>query len=441
MARILIVDDEMKMTHLVSGELEDGGYHTDIANSGEQALVRLNKNSYDIVVTDLRMDPPDGMALLKAIKKDFPHTEVIIMTAYASASSAVEAMKAGAYDYIIKPFSLDELKLKIEKILDKKKNFARIEQLEKDLSDKSYDSFIGQSPAVKELFELVKKVSKSDANVLLLGKSGTGKELVANLIHMSSKRQTKPFVAVNCAALTETLLESELFGHEKGSFTGAVKRKLGRFELAEGGSLFLDEIGEMSGQLQAKLLRALEERRITRVGGTDEIAVDVRVISATNRDLEAEMEKGMFREDLYFRLNVFPIQIPSLAQRADDIPLLANYFAAKSGYAHGDLSDEVVEILLAYHWPGNVRELKNIIERGLILADGGIINADHIGIGRGKIIQKMELAGTEEGLDQMEKQAVIEALRKANGNKTKAARILRITRRMLYTRLKKYGLD
>jgi two-component system response regulator PilR (NtrC family) len=441
MARILIVDDEMKMTHLVSGELEDGGYHTDIANSGEQALVRLNKNSYDIVVTDLRMDPPDGMALLKAIKKDFPHTEVIIMTAYASASSAVEAMKAGAYDYIIKPFSLDELKLKIEKILDKKKNFARIEQLEKDLSDKSYDSFIGQSPAVKELFELVKKVSKSDANVLLLGKSGTGKELVANLIHMSSKRQTKPFVAVNCAALTETLLESELFGHEKGSFTGAVKRKLGRFELAEGGSLFLDEIGEMSGQLQAKLLRALEERRITRVGGTDEIAVDVRVISATNRDLEAEMEKSMFREDLYFRLNVFPIQIPSLAQRVDDIPMLANYFAAKSGYAHGDLSDEVVEILLAYHWPGNVRELKNIIERGLILADGGIINADHIGIGRGKIIQKMELAGTEEGLDQMEKQAVIEALRKANGNKTKAARILRITRRMLYTRLKKYGLD
>jgi DNA-binding NtrC family response regulator len=441
MARILIVDDEMKMTHLVSGELEDGGYHTDIANSGEQALVRLNKNSYDIVVTDLRMDPPDGMALLKAIKKDFPHTEVIIMTAYASASSAVEAMKAGAYDYIIKPFSLDELKLKIEKILDKKKNFARIEQLEKDLSDKSYDSFIGQSPAVKELFELVKKVSKSDANVLLLGKSGTGKELVANLIHMSSKRQTKPFVAVNCAALTETLLESELFGHEKGSFTGAVKRKLGRFELAEGGSLFLDEIGEMSGQLQAKLLRALEERRITRVGGTDEIAVDVRVISATNRDLEAEMEKGMFREDLYFRLNVFPIQIPSLAQRVDDIPMLANYFAVKSGYAHGDLSDEVVEILLAYHWPGNVRELKNIIERGLILADGGIINADHIGIGRGKIIQKMELAGTEEGLDQMEKQAVIEALRKANGNKTKAARILRITRRMLYTRLKKYGLD
>jgi len=441
MARILIIDDEKKMTHLVSGELEDRGYHTDIANSGEEALAKLNRNSYDIVVTDLRMDPPDGMALLKNIKKDYPYTEVIIVTAYATASSAVEAMKAGAYDYIIKTFSLDELRLKIEKILDKKKSFARIEQLEKDLSDKSYDSFIGQSSAVKELFELVKKVSKSDANVLLLGKSGTGKELVANLIHTSSKRKPKPFVAVNCAALTETLLESELFGHEKGAFTGAVKRKPGRFELAEGGSLFLDEIGEMSGQLQAKLLRALEERKITRVGGTDEIAVDVRIISATNRDLEADMETGMFREDLYFRLNVFPIQIPLLAQRVDDIPLLANYFASKNGYAHGDLSAEILDILQAYHWPGNVRELKNIIERGLILADGGIILADHIGISRGKVAQRKESAGTEAGLDQMEKQAVIEALRKVNGNKTKAAGILKITRRMLYTRLKKYGLD
>ncbi len=441
MARLLIVDDEEKMTHLVAGELEDQGYKCDIANSGEQALGRLKSNVYDIVVTDLRMDPPDGLALLKKIKKDIPQTEVIMMTAFATAATAVEAMKAGAYDYIIKPFSLDELVIKVNKILNEKKRAERIEQLEQDLTEKSYDTFIGESEPVKELFELVQKVSRSDANVLLLGKSGTGKELIANMIHESSPRQDKPFVAVNCAALTETLLESELFGHEKGAFTGAIKRKPGRFELAEGGTLFLDEIGEMSGQLQAKLLRALEERKITRVGGTEDIDVDVRVISATNRDLESEMENGTFREDLYFRLNVFPIRIPSLSERSDDIPLLANYFAKKSGYAHGDLHPRVIEILRNYNWRGNVRELKNIIERAIILSDGIPIATEHIGIRPAAAVPSKPVLSASDGLDEMEKVAVIEALKKAKGNKTKAAEILKITRRMLYTRLKKYNLD
>ncbi|HDS00537.1 MAG TPA: sigma-54-dependent Fis family transcriptional regulator [candidate division Zixibacteria bacterium] len=443
MAKILIVDDEEKMTHLVSGELEDNGYRCDIANSGQAALEKFRSNIYDIVITDLRMDPPDGLALLRKIKAENSQTEVIIMTAYATASTAVEAMKSGAYDYIIKPFSLDELVLKVEKILDEKRRSDRLEQLEEDLKSRSYDTFIGESKPVKRLFELVEKVSRTDANVLLLGKSGTGKELVANMIHSSSPRRERPFVAVNCAALTETLLESELFGHEKGAFTGAIKRKPGRFELAEGGTLFLDEIGEMSGQLQAKLLRALEERKITRVGGTEEIDIDVRVISATNRDLEADMEGGEFREDLYFRLNVFPIRIPSLSERVDDIPLLANYFARKSGYGHGDLAPEVLDLLKEYNWRGNVRELKNIIERALILSDGDRIRPEHIAVGPAKQPERLHLrAGSpEEGLDEMEKAAVIDALQKARGNKTRAAEILKITRRMLYTRLKKYGLD
>ncbi len=441
MARILVVDDEEKMTHLVSGELEDHGYKCDIANSGEGALDKFKANIYDIVITDLRMDPPDGLALLKKIKSENSMTEVIIMTAYATASTAVDAMKSGAYDYIIKPFSLDELVIKVKKILDEKRRRDRLEQLEEDLTTKSYDTFIGESEPVKCLFELVEKVSRTDANVLLLGKSGTGKELVANMVHRSSPRREKPFVAVNCAALTETLLESELFGHEKGAFTGAVKRKPGRFELAEGGTLFLDEIGEMSGQLQAKLLRALEERKITRVGGTEEIAINVRVISATNRDLEAEMEEGDFREDLYFRLNVFPIRIPSLSERPDDIPLLANYFAKKSGYEHGNLDPDVLQLLKEYNWRGNVRELKNIIERAIILSDGDRIEPEHIAIRTQKPMEQRSVPDSADGLDEMEKAAVVDALEKAKGNKTKAAEILKITRRMLYTRLKKYGLD
>lgn len=441
MSRILVIDDEEKMTHLVAGELEDRGHNIDIANSGQAAVDFLKKNIYDIVITDLRMDPPDGMDILRLVKNDYDNTEVIMMTAYADASSAVTAMKSGAYDYLIKPFSLDELIIKVQKILDEKKKIDRLEQLEADLSNKSYDTFIGESQPVKKLFELVKKVARTDANVLLLGKSGTGKELVANMIHQYSERQNKPFVAVNCAALTETLLESELFGHEKGAFTGAIKRKPGRFELAEGGSLFLDEIGEMSGQLQAKLLRALEERRITRVGGTDEIEINVRVISATNRDLESEMEQGKFREDLFFRLNVFPINIPALSDRREDIPLLANYFAERNGYSYGKLTNEVIASLQGYNWRGNVRELKNIIERAIILSDDKPIRPDHLGIKPQGQSGGSKQNISSDGLDEMERQAIVEALEKARGNKTKAAKILKITRRMLYTRLKKYNLE
>ncbi|MCK4656574.1 MAG: sigma-54-dependent Fis family transcriptional regulator [candidate division Zixibacteria bacterium] len=441
MAQILVVDDEKKMGFLVGGALEDAGYSLTICNSGSDAIALLREKSFDIVITDLKMDPPDGMDVLHEAKKLNPECEVIMMTAFASASTAVEAMKAGAYDYLIKPFSLDELVLLVERLLSSKKSLAREEQLQNDLESLSYDTFIGESEPVKQLLSMVEKVAKSDANVLILGKSGTGKELIANMIHKKSNRSTGPFVAVNCAALTETLLESELFGHERGSFTGAIKRKLGRFELADGGTLFLDEVGEVKVSVQAKLLRSIEQRQITRVGGTEEIKIDVRVISATNRDLENEMESGGFREDLYYRLNVFPIEMPSLAERKDDIPLLADYYCRKLKYEHGDLSDEVMAYLVSYDWPGNVRELRNVLERALILAAGARIEVEHLTLkvkpATGPIIRvESSLA-----LDDLEKQAVLDALRKAGDNKSKAAKILNITRRMLYSRLKKYGIE
>jgi len=441
MAQILVVDDEKKMGFLVGGALEDAGYTLTICNSGSDAIDQLHKNSFDLVITDLKMDPPDGMDILREVKKTSPECEVVMMTAFASASTAVEAMKAGAYDYLIKPFSLDELVLLVQRMLSAKKHVAREEQLQSDLESLSYDTFIGESEPVKQLLTMVDKVAKSDANVLILGKSGTGKELIANMIHNKSDRCAGPFVAVNCAALTETLLESELFGHERGSFTGAVKRKLGRFELADGGTLFLDEVGEVKPSVQAKLLRALEQRKITRVGGTEEIGIDVRVISATNRDLEDEMESGGFREDLYYRLNVFPIEMPMLAERKDDIPLLADYYCKKLNYQHGVLSDEVTAYLMSYDWPGNVRELKNVLERAMILAAGERINAAHLTLKARAVMQPVIPRESTLSLDDLEKQAVVDALRRARGNKSKAAKILSITRRMLYSRLKKYGIE
>jgi len=441
MAQILVVDDERKMGFLVGGALEDAGYNVVICHSGADAVKQVRSKSFDVIVTDLKMDPPDGLEILRETKRVNPETEVVMMTAFASASTAVEAMKAGAYDYLIKPFSLDELVLLVNRILQSKRQSARSEQLQTDLEKVAYDEFVGESEPVRELMSMVDKVARTDANVLILGKSGTGKELIANMIHKRSSRAEGPFVAVNCGALTETLLESELFGHEKGSFTGAVKRKLGRFELADGGTLLLDEIGEINQAVQVKLLRALEERKITRVGGTEEISVNVRVVAATNRDLEAELESQRFREDLYYRLNVFPINMPTLADRRDDIPLLADYFCSRLGYSYGGLSDEVVEGLKSYDWPGNVRELKNVLERALILAAGEPLTLDHLTI-RPRIDTKPTKSKPADdlSLDSLEKQAILDALKKTNGNKSEAARLLNITRRMLYSRMEKYGL-
>jgi DNA-binding NtrC family response regulator len=450
MAQILVVDDEKKMGILIEGTLQDAGYSVKTVTSGQQALKLLEKNTYDVVITDLKMEPVDGMAVLKKTKKLNRSTEVIMMTAYATAKSAVEAMKAGAVDYIIKPFALEELKLLVDKIVEKQKLLALNIQLQEDLGKAVVDEFVGKSQKVRVVFELVEKVAKTDANVLLLGESGTGKELVARAIHQKSKRKNKPLITVNCAALTETLLESELFGHEKGAFTGAYARKLGRFELADKGTVFLDEIGEISPAIQAKLLRVLEEKKFNRVGGVETIGVDTRVIAATNKDLEQYVKTGKFREDLYFRLNVFPIQIPPLRERREDVPLLVSYFLKKYQYRGKDLPSELVDRLVNYHWPGNVRELKNVLERAMILSDDKDIEAQHVGLRPGSLAKEAtsmeegeELSASEEppsSLGEMEKNMIVEALKKSKGNKTEAAKALHITRRMLYSRMKKYSL-
>jgi DNA-binding NtrC family response regulator len=454
MTQILVVDDEKKMGILIEGTLKDAGYSVKTATSGEKALELLKKSTYDIVITDLKMEPVDGMQVLKKAKELNEETEVIMMTAYATAQSAVQAMKSGAADYVIKPFALEELKLLVDRIVEKQKLVALNLQLQEDLGKATLDEFAGKSEKIKNVFELVDKVAKTNANVLLLGESGTGKELVARAIHQKSRRKAKPLITVNCAALTETLLESELFGHEKGAFTGAYAKKLGRFELADQGTIFLDEIGEISPTIQAKLLRVLEERKFNRVGGVETIQVDTRVIAATNKNLEESTKQGKFREDLYFRLNVFPIWIPPLRERREDIPILVDYFLKKYNYQGHELSKDVMEQFTNYVWPGNVRELKNILERAIILSDGKDIQAHHVGIkplravpvGSG-IVLKTPLSGgipepsSDLSLEEMEKNMIIEALKKSKGNKTEAAKSLHITRRMLYSRMKKYGLQ
>jgi len=436
MSNILVIDDEERMALLVASTLEDAGYQVTTATDGEKAAEMIGRRGFDLVITDLKMEPLDGLQILEMVKSEQPDCGVILMTAYASAESAVTAMKQGAYDYIIKPFSLDELVMLVERFLKSRRTESLNEQLRSDYERVAFGEFVGRSEGVQKLFNLVDKVAKRESTVLLLGESGTGKELVANLIHKRSPRTGGPFIALNCAALTETLLESELFGHEKGAFTGAVKRKPGRFELAAGGTLFLDEIGEISSAMQAKLLRVLELGQFVRVGGTEQLHSDARIIAATNRDLKQAMEKGDFREDLYFRLSVFPIEVPPLRDRKEDIPPLTRYFLDRLGYAHGKLSAECERLLTAYPFPGNVRELKNLIERAFILADGEQISPDLLGI------NAEEETGPDPsaGLVENERRMIVDALNKSAGNKTRAADILKITRRKLYSRMKIYEI-
>ena len=443
MANILIIDDERKMTLLAGGALEDAGFEVSTCNDPERALEMIEGHSYDIIITDLSMPKITGMDILdKAIQKG--GSEVVLMTAYGTVETAVEAMKNGAADYIQKPFPMDELVLLCRKLAEKQKLSDLSEMLASDLKNLSYDRFIGHSKPARAMLDMLAKVAPTDTSVLLIGKSGTGKELAAHIVHENSPRKDLPFIPVNCAALTETLLESELFGHEKGAFTGAVARKRGRFELADGGTIFLDEIGETSPGLQAKLLRVLEEKQFVRVGGVDNVKVDVRVIAATNRELKKEIANNKFREDLYFRLNVFPVVIPPLAERVDDIPELVDYFLKKKKYPYTKLSEEVIEQLKGYSWPGNVRELKNILERAMILAAGEPIEMEHIGIEDETETAPIEASGggvNPSGLEASEKVMIENALKKAGGNKTEAAKILKITRRRLYSRMKYHGIN
>ena len=453
MADILIVDDERRMGQLLQEELQDAGLRVDVEASGTGALQRLQQHTYRLVISDIRMAPPDGVEILRTVKKLSPATDVVLMTAYSSVQSARDAFKLGATDYVIKPFDLDEMVRVVRDILERQRLSQQNEVLAREnqvlreqLGGKQRWTLVGESAAVQELRRLIDLVAKSDATVLIGGPSGSGKELVAREIHARSPRAERPFVAVNCAAIPDTLLESELFGHEKGAFTGADARKLGRFELAQGGTLFLDEIAEMGADVQAKLLRVLEERRVTRVGGTTPIPVDIRIVAATNRDLEEAIRAGRFRDDLFYRLNVFPIAVPRLAERRADVPMLAEFFLSELRYPKPQLPPEAVAALSAYDWPGNVRELRNLVERATILAQGGPLASSHFVLPRQATAAQSEMRDDlelpDEGIDleRLEGNLIRKALAKTQNNKARAARLLGMTRRTLYSRMQKHGI-
>ena len=440
---VWVVDDEGKMRTLLGEILRDEGHTSRAFAGGEEAIAAMEESYPDVVVTDLKMEPVDGMKVLAAAREKNPPVEVVVMTAYASVETALEATRAGAYDFICKPFKTEEL-LNILKRLDEKRRLRwEIEHLREDSAGRGA---LGESPAMNQVLRLVDQVAARDSTVLVRGESGTGKERIARLLHDLSPRKDRPMVSVHCGALSETLLESELFGHEKGAFTGAHQRKPGRFELADGGTLFLDEIGDVSLSVQVKLLRVLQERTFERVGGTEPIKVDVRIVAATHRNLEEMMAEGSFREDLFYRLSVFPIEIPPLRNRKEDIPALAKSFLARFGNGKVYLSAKAEKALHNYAWPGNVRELENLMERATILCPEGEIGLEHLPTGLAHGLSGAVVNGEfqlpEEGvvMDDLEKSLILQALSRTDGNKSSAAELLGLTRRQLYTRLEKYGL-
>jgi DNA-binding NtrC family response regulator len=438
MARILVVDDEQKLGQLVAEMLELDAHEVVRAGGGMEAVARLGESRFDVVVTDLRMPEVDGLAVLKAARDRAAPPEVVLMTAHATAESAVEAMKAGAADYVTKPFSMDELRIRVRRLAAQRGAEARNERLLQRLTP----DLAAESPAMKAVLVAARQVAPTDATVLLLGESGTGKSQLARFIHYQGKRAAAPIVEVHCAALPETLLEGELFGHEKGAFTGAVQRKAGHLAAADGGTLFLDEIGEITPATQVKLLRFLQERTFVPLGATESRTVDVRVVSATNRDLDAAVKAGAFREDFFYRLNVFAIRVPPLRERCEDILPIAERFLASRGLPAGKLPAAARDRLLAHSWPGNVRELENALERALILAGEGEVHAEHLAAsapGSARQGVTADLLGEDFSLDAFERDLVYAALERAGGNKTQAAKMLGITRRRMYSLLASLG--
>ncbi|MBI5739377.1 MAG: sigma-54-dependent Fis family transcriptional regulator [Nitrospirae bacterium] len=446
--RILVVDDERSMREILDIFFRNEGYSVAVADNGAAALEIMKNDFFDLVVTDMKMPKVSGLELLKNVREISPDTLVVIITAFGTTESAVEAMKLGAFDYIAKPFQMDDIRLVVKNALEKQKLQQDVSILKKQLKTPSLDNIIGQSPAMRELFSIITKTAESNANVLVTGESGTGKELVAKAIHSLSPRKDHHFVAINCAAIPEGLLESELFGHMKGSFTGAASNKQGLFELANDGTLFLDEIAEMPMNLQAKLLRVIEDGTFRRVGGISDIKVDTRVISATNKEIRDSIEKGLFREDLYFRLNVLSVKIPPLRERRDDIALLVGHFLKKFAGERKKFSREALETLRNYHWKGNVRELENIIERVVLLSDREIIDVEHLPEEIRSVPARVKVAAVPPGgiyfekiIEDMEKAYLMKALEQTNGVKTEAAKLLNLTFRSFRHKLKKYGIE
>ncbi|WP_028580944.1 sigma-54-dependent transcriptional regulator [Desulfogranum japonicum] len=445
--KILVVDDEpIARDNIVYMLQKDGLYEVASAENGDQAIGLLKKQEYALILTDLRMQGQDGMAVLTTAKSLWPDTEVIVITGYATIDTAVEAMRKGAYYYLAKPVQIDELMVLVQKALEKRGLKLEIMRLRQQVAAQSgATKIIGNCPTTQLLKETIKQVAQLDCNVLIQGETGTGKELVAKVIHELSPRASQRFVAFNCGAFTEELITSELFGHEKGAFTGASQVKKGLLELADGGTVFFDEIGELCLAMQVKLLRVLQERTFRRVGGTKEISVDVRILAATNKDLKKESQEGSFRQDLFYRLDVLAIQVPSLAERREDIPLLINHFLAKHApniSAIPKISREVMDSLLAYQYPGNIRELENIAQR-LLLPNSGDVLASVTGESfiADTFVPQNDGVTDWPSLEEHEKQYILQVLDEVEGNKSKAAKILQIDRVSLWRKIKRYGLD
>ncbi|RKZ13855.1 hypothetical protein DRQ50_09870 [bacterium] len=444
MARILVADDEKKLVTLLTSALTHAGHEVEGVYGGQEALDACATQSFDVVISDLRMEPVDGLSVLAGVRKTSPATAVIILTAYGEVESAVTALQGGAYQYLTKPVNFQTVLHAVEQAVAVQDLGCENRALRTAVAKMTgHQVLVGEAPATRSLRELIGRVAPSDATVLVRGESGVGKEIAARAIHGASPRSGAPFIAVNCAAIAETLLESELFGYRKGAFTGADSDREGLFEAARGGTVFLDEIGEAGPAVQAKLLRVLEEKRINRVGDPIEREVDVRIIAATNRSLETAIAEKVFREDLYYRLLVFPVDVPPLRDRPTDLEALADHFLARYGRAGEHLPAASLDRLRSYGWPGNVRELRNLVERAHILAGDGIIGDEHIllDVGAAPRTGQPLAAGQDLNLDNNARLLIRTAIERASGNKSLAARMLGITRRTLYSRLKLLGMD
>jgi DNA-binding NtrC family response regulator len=443
--RIVIIDDDDSLRRVLEYNLQEEGYLVHAAASGEEGLELLARIGAEIVITDMKMSGIEGLSVLRAVRERSPETLVIIITAFGKIDVAVEAMKSGAFDFLLKPFSRELLRLTVTRALEFLGITEENRRLRSQLAEKAdFSTIIASSSTMERVFDLVRKVADTDAAVLITGESGTGKELVARAVHANSSRRSAPFVAINCSAIPRDLLESELFGHVKGAFTGAVREKAGKFLLAEGGTIFLDEVGELLTELQPKLLRALQEKEIEAVGSVVPKKIDVRIVAATNRNIEQAVASGSFREDLYYRLAVIEIHLPPLRERREDISLLVRYFCKRHGGEGVSFDSEALDALVAYSWPGNVRELENTVERLMIMRSGNRVALSDLpdkivrtGAGKSPLIQL-----PDEGcsLEELEREIVVEALKRNSWNQTAAARFLRIPRHVLLYRMEKYGI-
>jgi DNA-binding NtrC family response regulator len=457
--RILVVDDEMIVCESCKRILEEEGYDVEAALSGKEAFEKMKENPFDIVITDLKMPGIDGMEVLRTFHKEYPDVFIIMITGFSTVETAVEAMKLGAFDYIPKPFTPDEVTIVVKKALEKKNLMMENIYLRQELQEKyGFHNIVGKSKKMQEIYRIIAKVASTDSTVLIYGQSGTGKELIARAIHFNSPRREKQFVPVDCAVLSENLLESELFGHVRGSFTGAVTTKPGLFEVADGGTVFLDEVGNISLSIQAKLLRVLQEREFTPVGGTKAKKVDIRLIAATNRDLEKMIKEEIFREDLYYRLNIVPISLPSLKERQEDIPILAVHFLKKYAEEMGKVikgfTPEAMEKLMKYPWPGNVRELENVIERTVVMIEEDMVRVellflpsqqekenigDHIPL-TSEELKEIKKQVREKAVEEIEKAFVLSALERHHWNVTRAAEEVGMLRPNFQALMRKYNL-